>query len=62
MQYWAGFVGDRLDTREVDTGFGGWGDHRVRSPAIFTSKEAARKEYQDVRKIEVRVVSRKKAK
>ena len=63
-QFWGGFVGDKLDTREVDTGWGGFGsgDGKKRMPAIFTSRVKARSEYQDVRKIEVRVVGRAKRK
>ena len=61
-QFWAGFVLDKIDTREVDNGICGWGTERHRAPAIFTSKATAKHHYEDVRKIEVRVVSTKKRK
>ena len=59
-QYWAGFVDDKIDTREVDIGFGGWGETLQRLPALFVSKHEAKINYQDVRKVEVRVVSKRK--
>lgn len=58
-QFWGGFIDDKLDTREIDTMFGGPGERTVRAPMLFTSRTEARKEYKDVRKVEVRVVSRK---
>lgn len=52
---WGGFVADKLHYRDIDTGWGGFGsgDGLRRMPAIFTSRKAAREEYQDVRPIEV---------
>jgi hypothetical protein len=61
-QYWAGFSEGRIDTREVDNGFEGWGENKHRAPAIFTSRSEALRHYEDVFKVEVRVVSKKKAK
>lgn len=52
---WGGFCGGRLDIREMDTGWGGFGsgDGMRRIPAIFTSLKAARQEYEDVRPLKV---------
>jgi hypothetical protein len=58
-QFWGGFVNDRLHTGEVDAGFGGFGLSRVRVPMMFTSKANAQAHYEDVRKVEVRVVSKR---
>lgn len=56
---WGGFVGNKLHYRVVDTGFGGFGsrDGKRMMPAIFTSRKAAREEYEDVRHVEVRVLN-----
>lgn len=59
-QFWAGLYNGHIDTRETDNGFGGWGESKHRAPALFTSREEARKHYQDVRKVEVRVISKPK--
>lgn len=50
---WGGFYDGKLDTRQMDTGFGGFGsgDGMRRMPAIFTSRQAARSEYEDVRPV-----------
>jgi hypothetical protein len=57
--FWGGFCDDRLDLRRVNSGFGGiQSDGWVTWPAIFTSKKAARQQYEDVRKIEIRVLKR----
>jgi hypothetical protein len=61
-QFWAGFVGDKIDKREVDTGFGGYGEGHTRVPMLFTNRTNARKEYVDVRKVEIRIVSKKRKK
>jgi hypothetical protein len=58
MQYWAGFQDDRIDTRHVNTGWGGKGASESRMPMLFISKAEAREQYEDVRKVEVRVVSK----
>lgn len=57
-QFWAGFVDDKLDRRKVDNGFGGWGCEKHLAPALFTDRDIASIHYQDVRKVEVRVVSK----
>jgi hypothetical protein len=59
-QFWAGFVDDKIHT-EVVTDF--WGEdakNTYRAPMLFTSREQARWRFEDVRKVEVRVVSKKK--
>jgi len=52
---WGGFVDGRLDIRNMDTGFGGFGSaHSIcRVPAVFASKKRAREEYDDVREVEI---------
>lgn len=49
----AGFVDGRLDVIDIDDGWGGFGDHHRKSPAIFPTKREARKCYQDVRFIQI---------
>ncbi len=55
-KYWGGFIDGKLDIREVDTGWGGFGScvEMRRMPAIFTSRKAAREEYEDVRPIQLK--------
>lgn len=53
MKVWGGFQGGKLDIRLVDSGFGGWGNSFTKAPAIFMSREDARREYQDVRPVEI---------
>lgn len=50
---WGGFIADKLDIREIDDGWGGWGQQRRRAPALFTNRKAAREQYQDVRKVDL---------
>ncbi len=51
-RYWGGFMNGRLHTMEVDSGWGGFGTgDRTRVPAIFTTRKAAREQYQDVRPV-----------
>jgi len=54
-EFWAGFSDNRLDVREIDDGFGGWGEGKRKSPMLFTSYSAARREYRDVRKVAVKM-------
>lgn len=50
VRMWGGFMNGRLHTMEVDTGWGGFGNgDRTRVPAIFATRAAAAKQYQDVR-------------
>lgn len=56
---WGGFVDGRLDMPYMDDGFvefgvgsNGWGKRF----ALFTSQDRARKQYQDVRPIEIREI------
>jgi len=57
---WGGFVDDKLDILDVDTGWGGFGngDGMRKMPAIFTSKKDARKCYEDVRQVLARPIKR----
>lgn len=57
-QFWAGFVNGKIDVPRVNDGFGG--ANRRRCPALFTNRQQAREQYQDVRKVEVRTVSKVK--
>lgn len=56
-KYWGGFCDGELDIREMDTGFCGFGNGEgmCRMPAIFTSRKEARREYEDVRPIDIRI-------
>lgn len=54
--FWAGFSDGKICLSDIDDGWGGFvGPHR-KSPMIFSSKKAARKQFQDVRKIKITVV------
>lgn len=59
-QFWGGFVDGKLDRRIVDNGFGGWGSEPHLAPALFCTRHTAKKHYRDVRKVEVRIVSKSK--
>lgn len=55
-QFWGGFCDGKLDMRNVDTGFGGFGREGKRlMPALFPSKALAREQYEDVRRINVNI-------
>jgi hypothetical protein len=61
IKAWGGFTDGKLHVRTIDTGFGGWGkDGFGKAHAIFKSRAAARKEYRDVRKIEIRIAVKSK--
>ncbi len=55
MNFWGGFVEGKLDVRKTDSGFGGWGNSFTEQPAIFKSKEDAKREYEDVRPVLIEV-------
>lgn len=59
---WAGFTEGKLDLRDMDTGWGGFGsgDGMRVIPAIFTTKKAARQEYEDVRPVKIMEVRAKR--
>lgn len=60
-KYWAGFLDGKLDTRDVDTGWGGFGEDGFRvMPAIFTSRKTARQQYEDVREVQINEVAKSK--
>lgn len=64
-QLWAGITCDsrgkeRIDMREVDDGWGGWGEQRRLTMMLFTSRERARQQYEKVAKVKIRVVSKKR--
>jgi hypothetical protein len=54
MKFWAGFVEGKIHVRTVDSGFGGWGNSFTEQPALFKTKDEARKEYEDVRHVEIK--------
>lgn len=57
--YWAGIIDGEIDVREVDTGWGGYGkegDGMVNAPMLFTNRKLARRQYQKVAKVEIRIV------
>jgi hypothetical protein len=61
-QFWAGFVEGKLHMRHVDDEHGG-ADHGYHlAPAIFPRKRDAESRFEDVRKVEVRVISKSKTK
>lgn len=53
---WGGFTDNKLDFRIVDDGWGGWGQRRRTMPALFTNRREARRQYEDVRRIELEEV------
>lgn len=51
---YGGFVDDKLDFIDCDTGWGGFGrdrSHYPMMPALFKTREHARYRYKDVRRI-----------
>lgn len=58
-QFWGGFVAGKLDIRDVDTGWGGFGnDGKRKMPALFLSRAQAREQYEDVRRIDTSLTAR----
>ncbi len=55
---YGGFCEGNLDWLEVDDGFGGNNWRKV--PAIFPKRQQARVQYEDVRRIEIRELPRKR--
>lgn len=56
IKAWGGFSSGRLDMREMDDKWGGENKRMV--PAIFRNRKEARRQYQDVRRVEIRQVPR----
>ncbi len=55
--YWAGFVEDAVDLLDVDTGWGGWGrDGFAKMPALFETRDEARRRYERVVKVRIELV------
>lgn len=50
---WGGFVDGKLHAVLIDSGFGGFGQQKHPALAVFLTRTEARKQYQDVRKIEI---------
>jgi hypothetical protein len=59
-QFWAGFLNDKLHVRDTDDGQGGWACGHHMAPALYTTRAEARTRYEDVRKVEIRVVGKPK--
>ena len=53
IKAWGGFSGGRLYSDEVDTGFGGYGNGTTKMRAVFDKRADAKKQYRDVRRIEI---------
>ena len=51
MKVYGGFVDDKLDWLQVDDGFGG--NSWRATPALFRTRQEARVQYQDVRRLEI---------
>jgi hypothetical protein len=59
-QFWAGFCDGQIDVREVDTGWGGFGKGGKRlMAAIFPSRALAKEQYEDVRRVNVKLPIRR---
>lgn len=48
-ELWGGFAEGKLDMRRMNDGFGGTNFRHA--PALFTSRQDARQQYEDVRRI-----------
>lgn len=51
-RWWGGFVDGELALDRVKN-FGGHGDDYIRRPAIFSNKQEAQREYEDVRPLTI---------
>lgn len=57
---WAGFEGGEVMQLPVDMGWGGYGTGDfVVAPMLFLTRREARKKFEDVRRVEIREISRK---
>lgn len=56
MKFWGGFSEGKLHCSLVDSGFGGWGNTFTMQPAIFSRRDDAKKQYEDVREVEIKEV------
>lgn len=55
--FWAGFVEGKLDITETSIGFGGWDQGPTHlAPVLFKTRREALQQYEDVRRVEVRIV------
>ncbi len=53
---WGEFTDGRLHLHPMDNSYGGFGHGEIIGFAIFTDKARALKEYEDVRRIEIREI------
>lgn len=58
MTLYGGFVDGKLDWNELDDGFGGTNWRKV--PALFRTRQEARCQYEDVRRVKIEVEKPKK--
>lgn len=49
VKLYGGFIGGKLDWREVDDGWGG--SNWRKTPALFRTRQEARTQYEDVRHV-----------
>lgn len=60
-KFWAGFEGGKIAELSVDMGWGGYGTgDLIEAPMLFTTRREARKKFQDVRRVEVRELPKKR--
>lgn len=57
VKAWAGVVDGRIDLIDIDDGWGGFGDHKRSSPAIFARKVDAQRCYQKVCRVIIKPLS-----
>jgi len=50
---WGGFSDNKLSAILIDSGWGGFGQSKHPSLAVFLTRAEAQKQYRDVRKIEI---------
>lgn len=56
IKVYGGFVDDKLDWLQVDDGFGGYNWRST--PALFRTRQEARVQYEDVRRLEIKAEPR----
>lgn len=53
IKAWGGFTDGKLHAQLVDSGWGGFGQNKHPSLAVFLTRKEAKKKYHDVRRIEI---------
>jgi hypothetical protein len=54
IKAWGGFSEGKLHKILIDSGWGGFGQNENPSLAVFLTRAEAKKQYQDVRRIEIK--------